>query len=81
MNKPKGSCDKLKIGTVVVLGALVTGCVGYVDDGGYYDGGAVVVQPEVTFYGGFYDRGHSRDYDRRGHESWGSAHGGRRDRR
>jgi hypothetical protein len=54
-------------GLGVALIALVSGCVGYVGP----DGGAVVVpEPEVTVFGGGFERG--RDvhvYSHRGYES------------
>ena len=62
----------LMIGTVMlcmVLFITMTGCVGYVDDGG---GGVYVTPPEpnVVIFGGDYDRGHDEhDYYRRGYDS------------
>jgi hypothetical protein len=74
MNKTNSSFV-IKFGILTVLAALAAGCVGYVGDG--YDGGGVVVEPDVTLYGGVYGGGHWHDYDNRGHASWGAAHGGR----
>ena len=83
MNKTNGPVDRIKMILGIALLAALTGCVGYVD-GGY--GGAVVVPgPEVSFWGGDYDRG--RDvhvYSHRGGESRAAAHfggGGRGGRR
>jgi hypothetical protein len=67
---------------VACLGGF-TGCVGYVDDGYGYGYAGPVIEPEVTFFGG-YGRGHVvHEYSRRGHESRGAVHnfghgGGRR---
>ena len=73
MNNGRGPVDQMKIGLGIVLLAAFTGCVGFVD-GGY--GGAVVVPgPEVSFWGGDYDRG--RDvhvYSQRGVASRAVAH-------
>jgi hypothetical protein len=66
---------------VVVLAASLSGCVGYVDgggyggyDGGYYDGGG----PDVyLFGGGGYGRGRDvHAYSQRGAASRGAAHVG-----
>lgn len=68
---------RITIGLGVVLLTALTGCVGYVGGGGYYDGGAVVTGPDVYVGGGFYD--HGRDvhaYSDRGHASRGVAHSG-----
>ena len=82
MNKRNDTVDRIKIGLGIVLLAILTGCVGYVD-GGY--GGAVVVpgpgvvvvpEPDVyVFGGGYYERGRDvHDYSHRGSESRAVAH-------
>ena len=74
MNKTTGYFDRAKSGLALVLLAALTGCVGYVGPGG---GDAVVVGPDVGFYGGVYDRGHDvHAYHDRGFRSRGIAHGG-----
>jgi hypothetical protein len=70
MNKTKRKYLKINLALGMVLIAVLTGCVGYVD-GGY---GGAVVEPDVTLYGG-YGWGHWHDYDNRGHASWGGSHG------
>jgi len=75
--------NQIKIGLGIALLTALTGCVGYVGGGGYYDGGAVVTGPDVFVGGGFYDRGHDvHAYSDRGHASRGFAHfgGGHGDR-
>jgi hypothetical protein len=62
----------LAVGVIIVT--VVTGCVGYVGPDG---GGVVVPGPEVTVFGGGFERG--RDvhvYSHRGYVSRGFAHGG-----
>jgi len=57
---------------LLLLGAslVMTGCVGYVRG----DGGVVVAEPDVFWFGGYGDGGYARGYGDRG---WGSR-GGRR---
>jgi hypothetical protein len=76
MNKMAEYVYHLKIGLALTLLLALTGCVGYVDGGGY--GGAVVVPgPDVGFYGGVYDRGVDvHAYSHRGFASRATAHGG-----
>jgi len=76
MNKANALVDRIKIGLGVALVATLTGCVGYVDGGGY--GGAVVVPgpvvvvPDLFLFGGGYDRGRDmHGYSQRGFESRG----------
>src|ERR1039458_10014343 len=78
MNKANALVDRIKIGLGVVLVVTLTGCVGYVDGGGY--GGAVGVPgADFYFFGGGYDRGRDvHGYSQRGSESRASAHGGSR---
>jgi hypothetical protein len=78
MNKANALVDRIKIGLGIALVAALTGCVGYVDGGGY--GGAVVVPgPDVFLFGGGYDRGRDvHGYSQRGSASRAVAHGGRR---
>jgi hypothetical protein len=77
MNKSGNLVNQIKMGLAMALLAAFTGCVGYVDGGGY--GGTVVVPgPEVDFYGGgVYERGVDvRGYSHRGGASRAAAHGG-----
>ena len=55
-----------------------TGCVGYVDGGGY--GGAVIAPvPDLYIFGGGYDRGYDEQrYSHRGFESRSGFHGNHR---
>jgi hypothetical protein len=80
MNKIIGSFNCLKLALTMALLAGSAGCVGYAGGGyDYVGGGAVVVEPDVSFYGGFYDRGHEvHAFSHRGSESRGFAHGERR---
>jgi hypothetical protein len=75
--KPK--IELIAIGVAIVLMATLVGCVGYVD-GGY--GGAVVVGgPEVTVFGGGFERGREvHEYSRRGGDSRAAGHSGGRER-
>ena len=83
MKKMNIVVKRIKIGLGVALLATLMGCVGYVDGG--YGGGVVVAGPEVTLFGGGFERG--RDvhvYSHRGGESRAAAHfggGGRGGRR
>jgi hypothetical protein len=79
----EGTCMKkinswlggIKIGLGTALLVTLLGCVGYVDGGG---GAVVVPGPDVTIFGGGFDRGHAvRDYSHRGAVSRGFAHGRR----
>jgi len=92
MNKTNGLADRIKIGLGVALVAALTGCVGFVDGGGY--GGDVVVPgPDLFLFGGGYDRGRDvHGYSQRGFasravarpamssaaHSGGGGHGGKR---
>ena len=71
MNKAKGLVNQIKIGLGVALVATLTGCVGFVDGGGDYGGGGVVVAgPDLFLFGGGYDRGRDvHNYSQRGFES------------
>ncbi len=71
-----GPVDRIMIGLGIALLTVSTGCVGWVDGGGY--GGTVVVPgPEVSFFGGVSERGREvRDYSHRGAVSRGVAHPG-----
>jgi hypothetical protein len=65
---------RIKIGLGIALLAILTGCVGYVDGGG---GVVAVPGPDVTIFGGGFERGHDvHYYSHRGEESRGFAHGG-----
>ncbi len=73
MNKTSSPVDRIKLGLVMVLLAILTGCVGYVDGG--YGAAVVVPEPEVTVFGGFYERGpYVHSYSHRGFESRAAAH-------
>ena len=68
MSTANGSVERIKIGLVIALLVIVTGCVGYV--GGGYRGAVVVPAPEVYFWGGGYERGYDvHAYSHRGYES------------
>ena len=55
---------RIAVGVFLSLG--LTGCVGYVRG----DGSAVeVVEPDMYLFGGYYDWGPYREYDRRGEDS------------
>jgi len=69
----KRKVELIVLGTVLM--ATLMGCVGYVDGG--YGGGVVVADPEVTVFGGGFDRGRDvHAYSHRGGESRAVAHGG-----
>jgi hypothetical protein len=76
LKKAGGPVVRIMIGLGIALLTVQTGCVGWVDGGGY--GGTVVVPgPEVTFFGGDYGRGREvRGYSSRGAASRGVAHPG-----
>ena len=92
MNKANGPVGRIKIGLGIALVGALTGCVGFVDGGGY--GGDVVVPgPDVYLFGGGYDRGRDvHGYSQRGFasravarpamssaaHSGGGGHGGKR---
>ena len=79
MERLPGIFKHFKIGLAIALVAASAGCAGgyVVADGGYDGGGAVVVDPDVSFYGGFYGRGRDvHAYRDRGVASRGVAHGG-----
>jgi hypothetical protein len=77
MKKSHGPVEMVKIGLAVTMLTVFTGCVGFVGDGGYYDGGVVVAEPDVFLFGGGYDRGRDvHGYSNRGAESRAAAHGG-----
>jgi len=69
MNKTNGKVDGFKIGLGLLLLAVLTGCIGVVGPGG---GGVYVPGPEVTVFGGGFERGHDvRGYSARGFASRG----------
>jgi hypothetical protein len=73
--KQNGPANQIKIGLVMALLAALTGCVGYV--GADYGGGVVVGGPDVTIFGGGFERGRDvRGYSHRGFESRAAAHPG-----
>jgi hypothetical protein len=65
----------------IALVAALSGCVGYVDDG--YGGAEVIAPgPDVTIFGGGFERGRVvHGYSHRGFVSRGAAHGGFHGRR
>ncbi|HEX3720026.1 MAG TPA: hypothetical protein VH595_18920 [Verrucomicrobiae bacterium] len=66
---------RVKVGLGIALVAVFAGCVGYVD-GGYDDGGAVVVNGP-GFWGGPWRGGRDvHAFSHRGSVSRGIAHGG-----
>jgi hypothetical protein len=74
MNKIHDWVGGIKIGVGIAMLVTIVGCVGYVGP----DGGEVgVAGPDVTIFGGGFDRGHVvHDYGHRGFVSRGIAHGG-----
>jgi len=74
--KSTGLLDPVKIGLGIVVLATLTGCVGYVDGGGYGGGGGVVVaEPDFFVFGGDYGHGHDEHgYSQRGYSSRALAH-------
>jgi hypothetical protein len=76
MNKANGPVERIKIGLVIGLLTVLTGCAGYWG-GGYYGDTVVVAEPDMYLFGGGYDRGHDvHNYSHRGSESRGAAHSG-----
>jgi len=74
MNGEHGWVCGIKIGVGIAVLSTLVGCIGYVDGGGAVVG---VPGPEVTIFGGGFDRGHDvHDYSHRGAVSHGEAHGG-----
>lgn len=73
MKKSNALVDRVKIGLAIAGLAALTGCVGFVGDGGGgWWGGDV-----GGWWGGGYDRGHDvHGYSARGAASRGAAHGG-----
>lgn len=68
--------DKVGFVLCVALLGMLTGCVGFVG-GGYGDGGVVVAEPDMYFFGGGYDRGRDvHNYSQRGFSSRAAAHAG-----
>jgi len=77
MNSANRPVERIKIGLVIGLLAVLTGCAGYWGGGYYYGDTVVVSEPDLYIFGGDYDRG--RDvhyYSKRGSESRGAAHSG-----
>ncbi|HEV2691735.1 MAG TPA: hypothetical protein VG347_02455 [Verrucomicrobiae bacterium] len=74
LNQPGNLFRGITIGLGFGLLAAVTGCIGWVDEDGYYGGAVMAPQPDFYFFG---DYGWGRDwhgYSHRGHESRGAAH-------
>jgi hypothetical protein len=77
MKKAGGPVDLVKFGLGIAVLAVLTGCVGFVGDDGYYGGGVVVAEPDLFLFGGGYDRGRDvHGYSNRGAESRAVAHPG-----
>ena len=72
------------LGGAFMFMVAFTGCVGYVDDGGYGGAAVVVPGPDLYIFGGGYGRGYDEHrYSHRGYESRSrdhdhGGHGGRR---
>ena len=66
MHKTKSLVQEVALAAGVLVAAIFTGCVGYVDGG--YGGGAVVVhEPDTYIYGGSYESVHDVNvYSHRG---------------
>jgi hypothetical protein len=75
MNKSNGPVKRIKIGLLIGLLAILTGCAAFWG-GGYYYGDAVVVsEPDMYLFGGDYYRGgDEHNYSHRGSESRRVAH-------
>jgi hypothetical protein len=84
-NIPNAPIERIKIGLVICLLAILTGCAGIWSEGYYgesYYGEAVVVlpDPDMFLFGGGFERGRDvYNYSRRGGESRRGVHhrGGR----
>jgi hypothetical protein len=75
MNKANGSVERFKIGLVIWLLTILTGCVGFWGGGYYYGDTMVGPEPDMYLFGGDYYRGHDAHYySHRGSESRGVAH-------
>jgi hypothetical protein len=61
----KSTVLAVRIAAGIFLALGLTGCVGYVRG----DGGVEVTEPDLYLFGGYYDQGPYRDYDRRGEYS------------
>lgn len=78
-NKMNVLGDRIKIGLAVAMVTALTGCVGFVGDGGDYGGGGWWWDDGGWWGGGGrgYDRGHDvHGYSARGAASRAAAHGG-----
>ncbi len=76
MNKAISLVERIKIGLVIGLVAILTGCAGYWTEG-YYGDTMMVSEPEpdMFIFGGYYDRGRdAHNYSHRGSESRRVAH-------
>jgi hypothetical protein len=75
MKKMNIVVKRINVGLGIALLATLMGCVGYVDGG--YGGGVVVAGPEVTLFGGGFERGRDvHAYSQRGGASRAAAHSG-----
>ena len=76
MNKANGPVEQIKIGLVIGLLTALAGCAGY-GGGGYYGDTVVVSEPDMYFWGGYYDNGRDmHNYSHRGSESRRASHPG-----
>lgn len=78
MNQPNVLVNRIKLGLGIVVLATLTGCIGWVGDGGGdYGGGGWWGGPDTVVFVGGHDRGRDvRGYSDRGAASRGAAHGG-----
>jgi hypothetical protein len=77
MNKAKGKVGRVTtaLGIALLTGTALTGCLGWVGDGGEVGVDVVAPGPDLYLFGGGYDRGRDvHDYSHRGHESRAAAH-------
>ena len=78
MNKANGPVERIKIGLVIGLLVVLSGCAGFwVEEGyyGYYGDAVMVSEPDLYLFGGDYYRGRdAHNYSHRGSESRRAAH-------
>ena len=74
MNKPNASVKRIKIGLLIGLLAVLTGCAAFWGEG-YYSDAVIVSEPDMYLFGGDYYRGRDEhNYSHRGSESRRVAH-------
>ena len=75
MNKANSPIERIKIGLLIGLLAVLTGCAGFLGGGYYYGDTVVVSEPDLFLFGGDYYRGREmHNYSHRGSESRRAAH-------